>query len=121
MANVSKQHYLEICEAMGKEPEYSKMPLELEDLSIQSQTCIMIFGMLPDKIGEMSGVYIGKDFTALTSLFELFEVDKRDWLLYTQIINYCIHLYKENIQAKQKQHAELNKAKNAKEGVNVNG
>ena len=48
-------------------------------------------------------------------------MDKKDWLLYTQILNYCIMVYKDNVAIKQKQQAELEKAKTAKEGVSING
>lgn len=118
---MTKEAYLEMCEQMEVEPDPDRIPIEAQDLSHQTQEVLYIMGMLPDNVGEMSGAYFGKDFTALVSLLTLFDVDRRDWLLYVDLLNYCIKCYKEVISEKQKQHAELNKAKNAKEGVNVNG
>ena len=118
---MTKEAYLEMCEQMGEEPDPERIPIEVTDLSQQTQTALYIMGMLPDNIGEMSGTYLGKDFTALLSLYKILEVDKRDWLLYTDLINHCVRCYKEVISEKQTQQRKLSEAKVKKEGVNING
>lgn len=118
---MSKETYLEMCEEMEIEPDPDKIPVEVSDLSFYTQQVLYIMGMLPDKIGEMSGTYIGKDFTPLVSLLELFEVDKRDWLLYVELLNVCVESYRKVIMEHQKQSKKLSEAKHAKEGVNVHG
>ena len=111
--SVTKEAYYEVCEQMGTEIVEDEIPVDIQDLAIQVQNAMAMFGMLPDRIGEMSGAYYGKDFNTLEMLYNFFDVDRRDWLLYLEIIQYCSARYGELIARKaDKASNKVNVAKN---------
>ena len=73
---MTPQRYFEMCAAMGDVPEEHKIPPDYEDFPLYVHDGIEIFNALPDTyISGMSTVYIGKDYSAITCLFDIFKVD----------------------------------------------
>ena len=74
--------YLNICEQLGEEPDPDKMPLEISDLPSEVQVAFFIFGFLEDAWDGMSGSYLGKSWTNIEYLFNLYEVEDPKTMLY---------------------------------------
>lgn len=86
---MSKENYLEMCQQLGSTPVEEEIPIELDDLTVQTQTVIEIFNYLPDKWGGMGG-YEGKDLSNFPVIFNLFEVPKTQWLTYIDLLGILI-------------------------------
>ena len=71
---MTKDKYLEMREQLGKEPNIEECPPGDEDLPEVIIDAINIFNMMGDRIYPEIG-YIGKDFTNLPILLEIFRVD----------------------------------------------
>lgn len=72
---MTADQYFDMCEQMGYEPIEEEIPKSFEDLSYYCQLALIIFNVLPDRVGGMSGVWLGKDFSALEYIMSLYEVD----------------------------------------------
>jgi hypothetical protein len=75
---MTKDHYFEMCEAMGTEPLDSEIPWDLEDFPHEVQQTITIYYKLRDEWDTMNGLYLGKSYTGLAEILDIFEVDKCD-------------------------------------------
>ncbi len=67
--------YLAVCEQLGQEPDPNKMPPEMEDYPSEVQQAFLVHSCLPDRWDGMSGMFMGKDWSALGTLLDVFEVD----------------------------------------------
>ena len=74
---MTAEQYFEMCAQMGYEVIESEIPKEIGELPYSCQLSLIIFNTLPDKVGGMSGVWLGKDFSALEFIFNLYEVDNK--------------------------------------------
>lgn len=72
---MTKQAYFEMCELLNSTPKDSEIPIEFEDLIIEVQEAIIVYNSLQDKWDYMGGNYIGKDFTYIDTVFNLYKVD----------------------------------------------
>ena len=71
---MTKDKYLDMREQLGKEPNIEECPPGDEDLPEVIIDAINIFNMMGDRVYPEIG-YIGKDFTNLPILLEIFRVD----------------------------------------------
>lgn len=71
---MTKDKYLDMREQLGKEPNIEECPPGDEDLPEVIIDAINIFNMMGDRVYPEIG-YIGKDFTNLPILLEIFKVD----------------------------------------------
>jgi hypothetical protein len=65
-----------MCEALGSEPIEEEIPIDREDLSIETQLVFHIYDKLPAKWEGYSGQYMGKELNLLPILCEEFDIDK---------------------------------------------
>jgi hypothetical protein len=86
---MTQEKYMEMCESLGTDPVPSEIPPAFSDLTFQSQDVMQIFMYLKDDWTSMGG-YVGKDLSNITKIFELFNIDKEDWLLYIEILQVII-------------------------------
>ena len=78
---MTKEQYLRMCEQTGEEIDWDRCPPEPEDFPESTLTGITIFNELGDRVYPDVG-YVGKDFTNLQLLFDLYEVKTKaeiDW------------------------------------------
>jgi|TARA_B110000858_G_scaffold120521_1_gene137616 hypothetical protein len=71
-----------MCEQTGEEIDWNKCPPEIEDFPESTLTALNIFYSLGDRVYPDVG-YIGKDFTTLNLLFNLYYIKHRaekDWI-----------------------------------------
>jgi hypothetical protein len=62
-----------MCEAVGSEPLEKEMPIELQDLSVETQEVFELYNQLQAIWEGMSGTYIGKDQNLLPMLFDIYD------------------------------------------------
>jgi hypothetical protein len=81
---MSKDTYYEMCSMLGTEPIYEEIPVEFEDLSLDTQEAFVLYQMLQDNFDSMSGTYQGKNYSGLLDILELNEVEDKK-LMFTLI------------------------------------
>lgn len=82
---MTQERYLEICEQLGKKPNPAEMPPDITDLPYEMQVSVTIFNTLGDRITSDIG-YMGKDYTNLPILLEIYGIEDKDLVLET--LNY---------------------------------
>lgn len=73
---VTKETYFEICEQLGTEPLESEIPFEFEDFPDEIQQALSIYYRLRDEWDGFNGVYLGKNFTGLGDILDIYQVSK---------------------------------------------
>ena len=76
---------------MGKEPVPEETPLEPGELSLEAQQALVIFGVLPDIIEGMNGVWLGKSFSGIGDIFDFYEIEDRREVF--ELLTYIIGQY----------------------------
>ena len=51
------------------------MPLEASDFPLEVQSAFFIYELLPDRWDGMQGLYLGKDWSALEYLMNLYDIE----------------------------------------------
>tara|TARA_Y100000114_G_scaffold143904_1_gene151915 strand:+ start:232 stop:687 length:456 start_codon:yes stop_codon:yes gene_type:complete len=69
--------YLRICEQLGEEPDPDKMPIDRADYPSEVQDAFFMHDFLSDKWDGMSGSYLGKDYSNLETLLNIYEIENR--------------------------------------------
>lgn len=77
---MTRDNYFKMCEQLGQEPDPSKIPPDVSDLPEVVQIGIAIFNTLGDRVYPDVG-YIGKDYTNLPILFEIYGVEDKELVL----------------------------------------
>jgi len=75
---MTKAQYFEMCEVMGSDPVEEQIPVEYEDLFVDVQDALNIYSKLRDEWDGMNGVYLGKNFSGIMDIFDLYDVPKED-------------------------------------------
>jgi len=98
------------------------MPPVLEDYPLEVQVAFLLHDLLPDRWDGMSGSYMGKDFSSIGTLLDIWKVkDKKTCLYFIKHIE-ARNIDKINKAQERKRKASENKAKaGAKPGINVQG
>jgi len=110
-AKVTKERYLEMCNALGNAPIEEEIPISFEDFPQFLQQILQIYFMLPSQLVGMEGTFVGKDLSILPFLIDTYKLPYK--LLTVEIIQMCSniqanHLYE---QRKQKQKAKESQKK----------
>lgn len=72
---MTKDQYLEMCEQMGEEPDWTKCPPAWEDFPQQIIDSVNIFHCMGDRMYPEIG-YVGKDYTNFHFLLDMYNIDK---------------------------------------------
>jgi hypothetical protein len=98
------------------------MPPVLEDYPLEVQVAFLLHDLLPDRWDGTSGSYMGKDFSSIGTLLDIWKVkDKKTCLYFIKHIE-ARNTDKINKAQERKRKASENKAKaGAKPGINVQG
>ena len=73
---------MKICEQLGQEPDPSKMPLDSSDFPYEVQVAFFVLGMLPDRWDGMSGMYLGKDWSSIQTILDVYQVENQRFIFY---------------------------------------
>lgn len=66
-----------MCEQMGWEPEEKEIPMDASELSINNQSALLLFNILPDVISDMSGIWLGKNYAGLLDIMSIYNMYNR--------------------------------------------
>ena len=88
---------------MGWEPNEEEMPKDPGFLPFEVQTALLVFNILPDKFEGMSGTWMGKDFSALEAIMNIYDIDNRK-----EVFEYVLLIQREysNYYSKQQKMRE---------------
>jgi len=62
---------------MGWEPDEDRIPIEASSLSIEAQQALIILNSLQDMWDGMNGTWLGKDYSGLLAVMDIYEIDDR--------------------------------------------
>ena len=71
------EQYLQMCEQMGGEPKEEELPKEPSHLSYNIQGALILYNALPDVWEGMSGSWMGKDYSGLMDIMNIYELENR--------------------------------------------
>lgn len=74
---MTKDAYFDMCTELNIEPIDEEIPLEYTDFPDIVQTSFIIYSKLSDIWDTMNGGYIGKDYSIVFNLFELYDIDEK--------------------------------------------
>ena len=100
-----------LCEQLGQEPDPSKMPLEASAFPQEVQVAFFMLDLLSDRWEGNSGSYLGKDWSAVNFLFDLYEFDDKKDIIYFMKIYENLVINDRAEKAEQKRKAAERKAK----------
>ena len=100
---------MRICEQLGQEPDPEKMPPDLTDFPVEVQVAFFIFDLLEDRWEGMSGTYMGKYWSNINTLFDLYEIEDRRIIFYIMKIYEGLIIKERAEKAEQKRKAEERK------------
>ena len=66
-----------MCEQMGWEIDETQLPKDPSSLELECQQALMLLNTLPDKWDGMSGTWMGKDYSGLAAIMDIYEIDDR--------------------------------------------
>jgi hypothetical protein len=97
--------YLVVCERLGKEPDYNKLPMNDGAFPYEVQLAFFIHSLLPDRWDGMSGSYMGKDWSAVGTLLDIHDIEyKKTVIFFLKYIDiYASNQINEEMDAKRKQ------------------
>ena len=74
---MNPEQYLLMCEQMGWEPKEEDLPIEIDSLSYNAQCALVLFQALPDNWEGMSGSWLGKDYSGLMDIMNIYQMDNK--------------------------------------------
>ncbi len=101
-----------MCEQMGWEPDENQIPIDPATLSLEVQHTLILLNSLPDKWEGMSGSWMGKDYSGLSAIMDIYEMEDRRSIF--ELLQICESELGKFYQQKQKEQESLAKAKRAR-------
>lgn len=62
---------------MGIEPNEEDIPIDPSTLSMEAQQALLLLNSLPDKWEGMSGTWMGKDYSGLEAIMNIYDIYNR--------------------------------------------
>ena len=87
---------------MGLPIDENEIPLDITDVSYNSQQALFLFNVLPDKVEGMNGVWLGKEYAGLSDIMNIYEIDDKKEVL--DLLQVCIR-EASKVYAKQREQA----------------
>jgi hypothetical protein len=84
---MTKDAYFEMCEMLGSEPVESEIPVELDDFPDLVQQTFYIYSMLADTWDPMGGNYLGKNYSILFDILQLYEYTQQESIFIIELIH----------------------------------
>jgi len=100
-----------MCEMLNTTPVEEEIPLEREDLAVETQIVFDLYDKLPSRWEGFSGQYMGKDLVLLPVLYNEFELDKSIRMYAWNIIPIIDGFIAEDIAEKMKQKGSTSNAR----------
>jgi hypothetical protein len=83
---MTKAQYFEMCELLGSEIKESEIPVEFDDLLVEVQEAMQIYGNLQDCWDYMGGNYIGKNFNYIETVFKFYNIEPDQYKQYYDLL-----------------------------------
>jgi hypothetical protein len=77
---MTRERYFEVCKQLGQEPDPDEIPPDAEDFPDEAIQAMTIYRELGDRVVSDIG-FIGKDYTNLPVLIEVYEVEDKELLM----------------------------------------
>jgi len=74
---MTADQYILMCEQMGWEPKEEELPQDGSNLSLECQQALTVLISLPDIWEGMNGTWLGKDYSGLGTIMDIYEIDDR--------------------------------------------
>lgn len=100
--HMTKDMYFEMCEQLGQEPVEEEIPLELCDFPDLVQDLFNIYYILRDNWDPMGGSYLGKDYSIVFNLFDLYNIEVADRVLSMSILQHIDGVRSKSITERMK-------------------
>jgi hypothetical protein len=97
---------------MGWEPDENQMPIDPSTLSLEVQQALVLLNALPDNWEGMSGSWMGKDYSGLSAIMDIYEIDDRRVVF--ELLKQAEQELDKHYTQKQKEQESLSKAKRAR-------
>jgi len=101
-----------MCEQMGWEPSDEEMPIDPSFLDTNAQYALILLNVLPDKWEGMSGSWMGKDYSGLAAIMDIYEIEDRREVF--ELLQVAEDELGKHYRQKQKEQESLAKAKRAR-------
>ena len=104
--------YLLMCEQMGWEPKEEEMPQDPSSLSYECQQALVLVNALPDNWEGMNGVWLGKDYSGLFDIMNIYRIDNK--LEVFELLKICESELGKYYAQKRKEQEQISKSKASK-------
>ena len=94
---------------MGWEPKEDDMPVDPSTLSLEAQQALTLLNALPDNWEGMSGSWMGKDYSGLEAIMNIYQIEDRKTVF--ELLREAEAELGKYYAQKQKEQAQLSKAK----------
>lgn len=74
---MTAEKYFELCDQMGWEPKDEDIPPNISILTTEAQQAFILLQSLPDKWDGMSGTWLGKDYSGLSAIMDIYDIEDR--------------------------------------------
>jgi hypothetical protein len=97
---------------MGWEPDEDQMPIDPSTLSLEVQQALVLLNALPDNWEGMSGSWMGKDYSGLSAIMDIYQINDRRVVF--ELLKQAEQELGKHYTKKQKEQESLSKAKRAR-------
>jgi hypothetical protein len=97
---------------MGWEPSDEELPVDPAYLDMPVQYALILLNVLPDKWEGMSGSWMGKDYSGLSAIMDIYEIEDRREVF--ELLKVAEDELGKHYRQKQKEQESLAKAKRAR-------
>lgn len=89
-------------EMFGREPNPEDIPIDIEDLSYESQLAFEIYSYFPESWEGMSGSYLGKNWSGINDIFNIYEFSNQQKKILLSLLKTIDQTVAEDIAQKMK-------------------
>ena len=97
---------------MGVEPKEEYIPKDPSTFSLEAQQALVLLNSLRDNWDGMNGVWLGKDYSGLQDIIDIYEISKKREVF--ELLKVCEEQLGKYYAQKRKEHETLSKAKRGK-------
>lgn len=94
---------------MGVEPKEEDIPKDPSTFSLEAQQALVVMNALPDNWDGMNGVWLGKDYSGLGDILDIFEISNKREVF--ELLKICEEELGKFYAQKRKEQEQLSKAK----------
>jgi len=94
---------------MGVEPKEDEIPKDPSTFSLEAQQALTMMNALPDMWEGMNGTWLGKDYSGLGDVMEIYDINKKREVF--ELLKICEEQLSKFYAQKRKEQDQLSKAK----------